>query len=466
MKTLQITPVRCPAHPIDRKIFGSFIEHAENCIQEGIMDEGNPLSDANGIRQDVLHLCRELGPSLLRFPGGTVVGTYHWEDHVGPANQRKILPNLVWGGMMTANFGTCEFVSFCRQVGAEPMLCVNMPSGTPEEAAHWVEYCNGNGNSYYANLRRSHGHEEPFHVRYWCIGNESFSVPDLGMQDHVGTYIRQAWEYTKYMKMADPEIELIFVGNPCDMQWNQAVMESLWEVCDYLSVHYYTHSREAFRNLKEFDTQILELRAMISEFNSRTVCLDRWYRIPPRQHETWIALDEWNIWDGEADEKSLFGLQQRYTWQDALWTACFLNRMIRNGDLFRIGNMAQMVNVLAPVIAEKDAAWKQTIFTPFSLYAHGCGTRYLPCLAEQDENMDTVLTSSENGRRLFFVNRGQEPVTVKLPFPADRIVVFTAGSPQDVCSRDRDCVVRQDIPLSSVREVCIPGWSLSCICIP
>lgn len=155
-----------PVCAIDKKLFGNFIEHIENCILGGIFDAENSRSNEQGIRLDVLEKCKELAPPILRFPGGTVIGIYHWQDHVGPLCERKKMRNLIWGGRLCHEFGTAEFVQYCRQIGAEPMLCVNMPTGSAEEAAHWVEYCNGTEDTYYANLRRSHGFEEPFNVKY------------------------------------------------------------------------------------------------------------------------------------------------------------------------------------------------------------------------------------------------------------------------------------------------------------
>ena len=234
MKT-QISVSKDVRNEIDRKIFGNFIEHIEHCILYGICDPQNPLSNEDGIRVDVLEKCRELNPPILRFPGGTVIGIYHWKDHIGPIEQRKKGRNLIWGERLCHEFGTAEYIKFCREIGAEPMLCVNMPTGSAEEAANWVEYCNGTEDTYYANLRRSHGYEEPFNVKYWCIGNESSAEPDLGWQHDVNIYIREAWEFTKYMKLTDPTIKLVFVSG--NEEWNRAVLDSLFPVCDYFSVH-------------------------------------------------------------------------------------------------------------------------------------------------------------------------------------------------------------------------------------
>lgn len=462
METVAIRPIPGKAQNIDHKIFGSFIEHIENCIQDGILEK-----ETGKFRQDVVEICRNLKTAVLRFPGGTVTGIYHWEDDIGPLESRKHRRNLTWGGMMEDRFGTAEFITFCRQIGAEPMLCVNMPSGTPEEAANWVEYCNGAGHTFYADLRRSHGYEEPFNVRYWCIGNESFSIPDLGMQDDVKTYTRQAWEFTKFMKMTDPEIELVFVGNICSQEWNREIMDSLWEVCDFLSLHYYANSANAQLQLKELEEKHLPaVEQLLSEYNNRPIQIDRWYRIPPRKHDTWIAMDEWNIWDGDPDGRSPYGVQQRYTWRDALWCGSFLSMLIRKCNTIRIANLAQLVNVLAPIIVEGGSVWKQTIYYPFALFSGNCGQRYIPCETEHFGQMSIALSENEKSCYLFIVNAEDQPKSLHLPYPADRIKIMQSDQPDMPNSMDREHVKVKDSQISGNNEAFIPPVSICLVYMP
>ena len=161
-------------------IYGQFIEYMGRCINGGIFEENSPLSDERGFRLDVLEKAKELQPTILRFPGGTFVKTFHWEDGVGPKENRKPKKNLIWGGVENFHFGTCEFIEYCRELNCEPFLVINLSTGTPEEAANWVEYCNGKENTCYANLRRSHGYPEPFNVKYWALGNEEGADADAG----------------------------------------------------------------------------------------------------------------------------------------------------------------------------------------------------------------------------------------------------------------------------------------------
>lgn len=428
---------------IDKKIFGSFIEHIENCIEGGIYDKENINSDESGIRQDVLGLCREMSPSVIRFPGGTVMGIYHWEDYVGPVEGRKKIKNIIWGGQITREFGTAEFINFCDEIGSEPMICINMPTGTAKEAADWVEYCNGTDDTYYANLRRSHGYEEPFNVKYWCIGNESYAEPDLGMQHDVNVYIREAWEYIKYMKLTDPSIELVLVGNAFDMEWNKAVLDAFAPVCDYFSIHFYADGEMPVKQLEEFEeTQLYSLEQMLDEYNMRDSKLDRWYRIPGRKREIRLALDEWNIWNPNENEHSKYGLYQEYTWEDAIWTAHFLFMLIRHSEHIGIANLAQLVNVIAPIMTNPDGVWKQTTFYPFMYIRKYCGKEISLGQSPFEESFgrDTVATSDDGRITYFVINSDGNDKYADCILSGFKQISLMASNPSDVNSMSEEKV--------------------------
>lgn len=429
---------RAVLNPVDEKLFGNFIEHIENCILGGIYDADNPLSDENGIRRDVVSKCRELNPPILRFPGGTVMGIYHWQDHVGPVDQRKKMRNIVWGGRLCHEFGTAEFVRFCRELGAEPMICVNMPTGSAEEAANWVEYCNGTEDSYYANLRRSHGYEEPFNVKYWCIGNESYAEPDLGIQHDVNIYIRDAWEFTKYMKMTDPTIRMVYVGY--DDPWNRAVLDSLHTMCDYLSIHHYS-DRPEYERIENFEKNVIEpVERLLDEYNQRKLEYSVWYRVPPRRGEIRIALDEWNIWNAEPDERSKYGLIQDYTWLDALWVARFLNMMLRHSKHIGIGNMAQMVNVIAPIMVQKEGCYAQTTFYPMKYFRQECGSALLNVECDCSD-LDVVATQKKDGTvAVFAVNAAEASIEADFGDKVASVMLLTCEDDAAFNDLNHDCV--------------------------
>jgi len=223
-------------------LYGQFIEHLGRCIQGGIFEEGSPLSGPNGFRRDVLEKVKRLAPPLLRYPGGTVTKIYHWKDGVGPKHKRPRQRNLVWGGEEDNRFGTDEFIRYCRLIGAEPFLVTNMATGTAEEAANWVEYCNGTGNTEFANLRRAHGFSEPHNVKYWGLGNEEHGEPDVGRLQEPDAYVKEAWQFAKLMKLQDPDIQLVVSGH--DENWNRKVLRELHPVWDFLSLHFYARSTD------------------------------------------------------------------------------------------------------------------------------------------------------------------------------------------------------------------------------
>lgn len=404
-------------------IFGHFIEFIENCIVGGVYDPGSPSSDEKGIRQDVLQKAQGLRPTILRWPGGTYVNIFHWMDSVGPMSERKKRRNLIWGGIIDGGFGTAEFIEYCRKLGAEPMLCVNMASGTAEEAANWVEYCNGEAGTYYADLRVSHGYPEPFNVKYWCIGNESNAVPDLGAQHDPKRYISDAWEFTKHMKLTDPTVKLVFVGDGRDPEWNRQILDSLGPVCDYFSIHHYSGGNGQygpFGSLQNFRHMLDSLIPFVKEFSDRNEPFNKWYRFPKRKDKIRLCVDEWNIWNSTPrGENNRYGVKMVYNWRDALWVSCIMNTFVRYAEDIAITNLAQMVNVLAPILTDGDRSYLQTVYHVLKLYRDHLSGKRIDCMlvsptieaegAGQLEVLDSAASLCEDGSiRLFITNLSQD----------------------------------------------------------
>lgn len=356
-------------------IYGQFIEYMGRCIDGGIYEENSPLSDARGFRKDVLQKAQELSPTILRFPGGTVAKTIHWEDGVGPKSQRKAKKNLIWGGINDFHFGTCEFIEYCRELNCEPYLVVNLSTGTPEEAANWVEYCNGTGNTYYANLRRSHGYSEPFNVKYWALGNEEGAEPDAGRHQKPRKYVEDVWLFVKLMKLTDPSIKLIANGEGGSVEWNKTVLDGLGNAVDYISFHNYVASEggkpySIFKRIKGADGGLRNLGHFIEENYPDTVTnWQTWYRFPHRQGPLKIAFDEWGIWEWQEPP---YGTTNTYEWRHALATAQLLNAIHRNAKYVGIANWAQMVNILAPIMTNGETSVRQTVFFPLKEYRNSC----------------------------------------------------------------------------------------------
>src|SRR5438552_10370678 len=273
---------------VDRRIFGNFIEHLGRCIYGGIFEEGSSLSDPRGYRLDVLEAVRPLRVPVLRWPGGNFVSGYHWLDGVGPIDARPRRSELAWYAEESNRFGTNEFIEYCRRIGAEPYICVNMGTGSMDEAQAWVEYCNGTGNTSWANLRRQHGHPGPHGVRYWGLGNEMYGgwqIGSLSAED----YVKKARTFALVMKRPDPTIELIGCGHNGWSDWDAIVLEGLAPIVDYHSIHLYTGQPDHYANV--FQSHQAERAVRICS------ALIEQVRLTQRTaHPIHIAFDEWNVW--------------------------------------------------------------------------------------------------------------------------------------------------------------------------
>ena len=393
-------------------IYGQFIEYLGRCIDGGIYDEGSPLSVSNGFRKDVLKAVQELKTPLLRFPGGTVVKIYHWEDGIGDKNKRPKRKNLIWGGINDNHFGTAEFIDYCHQIGAEPFLVVNMATGTPEEASNWVEYCNGTEDTYYANLRRSHGYPKPFNVKYWGVGNEESAGPDAGKDQNVNKYIEDAWQFVKLMKLEDPSIKITLDGNPSDLSWGRKVMAEMNPVCDYLSVHFYVMPQDSgyaslLQNVESFNQGFDSLRYVLKKVPGKVLNFSSWYRFPPRQEPVKLAVDEWGIWDANSGKGTgSYQLEYIYKWAHALAVGKFLNILLRNSDIVGLATWAQTVNVLAPIMTNKLGSFRQTVYTPLQAFRKYTLENQLsvdvnsPTMESGLNAIDAAATISSDGREI------------------------------------------------------------------
>jgi len=348
----------------------------------------------------------------MRFPGGTVVKIYHWQDGIGPKAERPKRKNLIWGGINDNHFGTAEFVEYCRKIGAEPFLVINMATGTPEEASNWVEYCNGTGDTYYANLRRLHGFEKPFKVKYWAIGNEEYAVPDAGKHQNVEKYIEESWQYVKLMKLQDPSLKITLVGNSIDLTWSKKVIQEMQPVCNFLSIHLYSIPPDSkyislLNSVEAFNTDLNNMRTLIQGVPRKVSDFSLWYRFPPRQEPLKIAIDEWGIWDlnsgkGTGD----YNMEYSFNWANALAVGKFLNLFQRNADIIGLATWAQTVNVLAPIMTNKADSYCQTIYTPLQAYRQYTLSNNLsldansPALEKALKTIDATASISDNQKEI------------------------------------------------------------------
>jgi alpha-L-arabinofuranosidase len=414
--------------PVDRRIFGQFIEHLGRCIYGGIHDEGSPLSDARGFRRDVLDAVRPLRIPVLRWPGGNFVSGYHWLDGVGPKEGRPRRSELAWYAEESNRFGTDEFIAYCREIEAEPYLCVNLGSGSMDEAQAWVEYANGTGNTSWANLRRQHGHAAPYRVRYWGLGNEMYGSWQIGnMNAH--DYVKKARAFAMVMKRTDPSIQLIACGQNGWSEWDEIVLAGLAEFVDFHSIHLYTGSADHYTTV--FQSHQAERAVRIC-----AALIERVRLLQRIAHPIHIAFDEWNVWyRTRSHEDRVGGVEERYTLTDALAVATYLNGFIRQCRTVRMANFAQLVNAIAPIFTNPGGLFLQTIYHPLRLYAehmldmaldvHVEGETYDLPPAQETESfgrvhhvsdlgpftlLDAVATSDQTGRQisLAVVNRDHE----------------------------------------------------------
>jgi alpha-N-arabinofuranosidase len=343
---------------MSRNVFGGFVEHLGRCVYGGLYDEGSALSDARGFRKDVLGLLRELRSGVLRWPGGNFVSNYHWADGIGPKDARPRRPELAWGGEESNRFGTDEFLAYCAELGADPYICLNMGTGTLEEALAWVEYCNGAGDTAWAARRRENGHAEPYGVRYWGLGNEMYGDWQVGALT-AEEYVRTASRWARAIKMLDPNAVLVSCGQTGWSDWDRVVIDGMASLVDLHSVHIYTGSDDYWTNVLQphaAERAIRGARAMIE----RAAYVQK-IATPPR-----IAYDEWNVWFRNHDDGAL---EERYGFSDALAVGIYLNIFVRNCDWVRMANLAQMVNAIAPIVTTPDTAVPQPIYYPFLLHA-------------------------------------------------------------------------------------------------
>lgn len=367
------------AGEIDKNIYGNFTEHLGRCIYGGIYQPGSAQADAEGYRKDVLDAVKRLGVTNVRYPGGNFVSGYHWEDGIGPKANRPKRKDLAWGDVETNQVGTDEFLRWAKKANVEPYMCVNMGTGTLDEARNWVEYCNAPVGLHYSDLRAKNGHPEPYKVKYWGLGNEMDGPWQMGHKN-AEDYSKYALEAAKLMKWSDDSIKLIASGssnyNDKWVDWNRTVLTTLRDHVDYLSLHHYSGNYDKDHNkfmaiTTRVDQVITITEGLINEVRSR-------YRM---QKPIYIAFDEYNVWYRAWTEQKL---EEHYNMQDVLVVGMYLNTFIRHANSVKMANMAQLVNVIAPMMVTNDTLWAQTIFYPLQLFSQNCHGRSLQTFVQCD----------------------------------------------------------------------------------
>jgi alpha-N-arabinofuranosidase len=360
----------------DRRLFGAFVEHLGRCVYGGIFEPGHPQADAHGFRRDVLALVRELAPTIMRYPGGNFVSGYNWEDGVGPAESRPRRLDLAWKSTETNQFGTNEFIDWCRLADIEPMLAVNLGTRGPDAARNYIEYCNHGEGTALSDLRAAHGWKQPHGVKFWCLGNEMDGPWQMEMKT-AEEYGRIAAEAAKMMKWIDPTIELAACGSsgrtmPTFGTWEETVLDHTFDHVEYISLHTYLN------NYASDTAAFLASSDLMDSFIDEVVAIADAVAARRRSSKRiMLSFDEWNVWYRTRRNRETRTqpnwpvapriLEEVYNMEDALAFGGACISLLNHADRVKAACLAQLVNAIAPIMTETGGpAWRQTIFYPFA----------------------------------------------------------------------------------------------------
>ena len=359
---------------IDRRIYGSFIEHLGRAVYEGIYQPGSPFADEQGFREDTLELVKELNVPVVRYPGGNFVSGYKWEDGIGPKENRPKRIDLAWSVVETNEVGLNEFSDWAKKANTEVMMAINLGTRGVAEAMELLEYCNLDQGTYYSELRKKHGYAQPHNFKLWCLGNEMDGPWQIGHKT-AEEYGRLANETAKVLKGIDPSIELVVCGSsssgmPTFGDWEATVLDHCYDSVDYVSMHTYYGDRE--RDPETFLANNIDMDRFITDVAN--IC--DFVKAKKHSNKTiHLSFDEWNVWyhSNEQDQKlqrwtrAPHQLEDVYDFQDALLVGSMLITLLRHADRVKIACLAQLVNVIAPIMTSDTSCWRQTIYYPYWL---------------------------------------------------------------------------------------------------
>jgi len=413
--------------PIDRRIFGTFLEHMGRAVYEGAYEPGSPFADEDGFRTDVLTALTEMGASIVRYPGGNLVSTYNWKNGIGPKENRPRRPDYAWKSVETNQFGTDEFIKWCRKGGWEPMMTVNLGTRGAEDACEWLEYCNLPRGYQYSDMRPE---DAPYGVTMWCLGNEMDGPWQAG---HVPAreYAMRAQQAAKIMKGLDGTIQTVAAGSSgrgmsTYLEWDREVLEFGWDDFDFIAAHRYSQNHN--QNSPEYLAEGVEIERIIQDYRS----LVGYIRGRKRSNrQVYLSFDEWNVWyknmimDGEWKAAPHL-IEEVYNLEDALVAAQYLNAFIRNADFVKAACLAQAVNVIGPLLTTTDGMLKQSIYHAFKMIADVATEDSLDAVVEAPEYsagrhgqapvLDVSATHGPSGTSLICVNRSTtDAVSVSVP---------------------------------------------------
>jgi alpha-N-arabinofuranosidase len=462
MNEAQITLDRAAAvAPVRRRIFGSFVEHLGRCVYDGIYEPGHPSANEDGFRLDVVDLVRELGSSTIRYPGGNFVSGYKWEDGIGPREERPRRLDLAWRSVETNQVGVDEFAKWCKLTGSELMMAVNLGTRGIDAALDLLEYSNHPSGTALSDLRAKNGSPEPYNIKMWCLGNEMDGPWQTGHMS-ADDYGKLAARTASAMKTVDPSLELVVCGSsgskmPTFGEWEREVLEHSFDSVDFVSAHAYYEERGG--DLGSFLASAVDMQYFI---DTVVAAADHVASKRRSKKQIMISFDEWNVWyidehhDNALKDEWPYAprlLEDVYTVADAVVVGDLLMTLLANSDRVTSASLAQLVNVIAPIMTEPGGdAWRQTTFFPFSvtsrlakgevLAARTSTAQYDTAVYGTADLVHSVAThDADSGESaIFLVNRDQsEPTTVTVDvrdLGASRIVERLTLSDDDVYAKN------------------------------
>ncbi|MGW0506140.1 arabinosylfuranosidase ArfA [Micromonospora sp. NPDC003241] len=412
--------------PVNRRTFGTFVEHMGRCVYTGLYEPGHPSADVDGFRTDVLDLTRELGVTTVRYPGGNFVSGYRWEDGVGPRDQRPRRRDLAWHSIETNEVGIDEFARWAAKADVEIMYALNLGTRGVQESLDVHEYLNHPAGTHLSDLRRANGAEEPHGIRMFCLGNELDGPWQLGHKD-ADAYGRLAAATARGLRAAEPGLELVVCGSsssgmPTFGAWEATVLEHTYDLVDYVSCHAYYEEHDG--DLGSFLASATDMDHFIDSVVATADSIGARLR---SKKKIQVSFDEWNVWylsrfqnQPPADEWRVAPrvIEDEYNVADAVVVGSLLISLLRHSDRVTAACQAQLVNVIAPIRTEPGGpAWRQTIFHPFArtaalargdvLRAAVDGPTYLTARHGEAAVVDAVATYDARAAAvaIFVVNR-------------------------------------------------------------
>lgn len=431
---------------IDERVYGSFIEQLGRAVYTGVYQPNHPTADEDGFRKDVIEAVKKLNVPLIRYPGGNFLSQYRWEDGIGPKSERPTRLDIAWREIETNEFGLHEFMKWSKKVNAVPNMAVNLGTRGIEASADLLEYCNFPKGTYLSDLRIKNGAEKPFAIKTWCLGNEMDGPWEIGMKD-AEEYAKLANETAKAMKRVDDSIELVACGsssmdNPTFGDWEETVLDHCYENIDYLSLHRYYgfYNDDDPTELDNFLGKNVDL----DQFIKGVVAMCDAVKSKKKSKKTInLSFDEWNVWyhSNDADTKvepwqvGPHLLEDVYNFEDALLVGSLLITLLKNSDRVKIACLAQLVNVIAPIMTDENGGvWLQSIFYPFmQVSKYGRGKALVPHVQTETYKsrefdsvayLDTIATYNDQDKTvtIYAENKNQDE-TLNFSIDLDDLII-------------------------------------------